>query len=86
MRTSCQEDRMIPEIKKVERILYATDLSENAGYAFAHAVLMANCYGARITILHVLEDLPPNALLIMDAYHGRDEWEELQRSSQDKIA
>lgn len=76
---------MISEFRKVGRILYATDLSENARYAFWHAVQMANCHGAKITILHVLEDLPPNALLIMQAYHGRDEWEALQRTGQDKI-
>ena len=42
----------IPEIKK---ILYATDLSENARYAFGYAVSLANRYGAGITILHVME-------------------------------
>ena len=43
----------IPPIKK---ILYATDLSENARYAFGYAVSLANQYDAKITILHVLED------------------------------
>jgi nucleotide-binding universal stress UspA family protein len=76
---------MLPEFKKVERILYPTDLSENANYAFGHAVRIANCYGAKITILYVLEDLPPNVLLIMHAFHGRDRWEEMQRSNRDEI-
>jgi len=76
---------MLSGFKKVERVLYPTDLSENANYAFGHAVRIANCYGAKITILYVLEDLPPNVLMIMHAFHGRDRWEELQRSNRDEI-
>lgn len=38
----------------LKRILYVTDLSENARYAFAYAVSQANHYGASITLLHVL--------------------------------
>jgi len=44
---------MLPEIRK---ILYATDLSENARHAFGYAVSLANRYGAGITIMHVLGD------------------------------
>jgi nucleotide-binding universal stress UspA family protein len=69
----------------VEKVLYPTDLSENAGYAFEHALRIANCYGAKITVLYVLEDLPPNVLLIMHAFHGRDRWEEMQQSNRDEI-
>jgi nucleotide-binding universal stress UspA family protein len=71
--------------KKAERILYPTDLSENANCALLHAVRIANCYGAKITILYVLEDLPPNVLMIMQAFHGRDRWEKLQPSNRDEI-
>ena len=49
---------MIPDIKK---ILYATDLSENARYAFGYAVSLANRYDAMITVLHVVEKLSPFA-------------------------
>jgi len=45
---------MIPDIK---RILYSTDLSENARYAFGYAVSIANRHDARITVLHVVEEL-----------------------------
>jgi nucleotide-binding universal stress UspA family protein len=45
---------MIPDIK---RILYATDLSENARYAFGYAVSLANRHEAKITVLHVVEEL-----------------------------
>ena len=46
---------MIPQIKK---ILYATDLSKNAAYAFFYAVDMAKKYNASIVILHVVEPIP----------------------------
>lgn len=45
----------LPNIR-IKKILYATDLSENAVYAFSYAVSLANTYGAGITILHVLAE------------------------------
>ena len=66
---------MIPEINK---ILYATDLSENARYAFGYAASIANRFGASITILHVLEELSHNATIRLAAMLGEDKWQELQ--------
>ena len=43
---------MIPEIRK---ILYTTDLSKNASYAFFYAVDMARRHNAKIVILHSVE-------------------------------
>ena len=43
---------------QIQKILYATDLSENAIHAFSYAVSLANMYGAGITILHVLAEFP----------------------------
>ena len=43
---------------QIKKILYATDLSETAVYAFSYAVSLANMYGASITILHVLAEFP----------------------------
>lgn len=42
----------MPEIRK---ILYATDLSENALYAFGCAVQIARKFAAKITVIHVSE-------------------------------
>lgn len=47
----------IPEVK-INKILYATDLSENARYAFAYAVSLANLYKAKLTLLHVVPEVP----------------------------
>jgi nucleotide-binding universal stress UspA family protein len=43
---------------QIRKILYATDLSENAVHAFSYAVSLANQCGAAITILHVLVEFP----------------------------
>ena len=62
----------------VKKILYATDLSENARYAFAYAVSLANLYGAKITLLHVL----PEVSELMDkhiiGYIDADRWEKIK--------
>jgi len=47
----------LPEID-IKKILYTTDLSENARVAFAYAVSLANLYGARLVMLHVLPEDP----------------------------
>lgn len=76
---------MISKIPEINRILYATDLSENARYAFGYAAGLANCYGARITILHVLEEPSPNTLLILHAWSGQQGWEEIKQRKQGRV-
>jgi len=66
---------MIPEIRK---ILFATDLSENARYAFKYAADIAARYNAEIVILHVMEDVPHNAELAIIDMLGDKEWKELR--------
>ncbi len=63
---------MIPQIKK---ILYATDLSKNSAYAFYYAIDLAQRRDARITILHVVEPLPP----VVRFYGSLDEEKEVYR-------
>jgi len=60
---------MIPEIK---RILYATDLSENAKHAFTYAATIANKFDAKITVLHVVETIPSNTEWQIVEYLGED--------------
>lgn len=43
---------------QIKKILYATDLSETAVYAFSYAVSLAHRYDASVTILHVLAEFP----------------------------
>jgi nucleotide-binding universal stress UspA family protein len=74
--------QLIPEIKK---ILYATDLSKNARYAFAYAARLANCCDGKITILHVLEELPEDATSRLIDMMGRERWEELQKDKRHEV-
>ncbi len=45
----------VPQVK-INKILYATDLSENARFAFSYAVSLVNLYEAHLVLLHVLID------------------------------
>jgi len=65
---------MIPEIRK---ILFATDLSENARYAFKYAADIAAHYSAGIVILHVRENVPHKSELAIRDMLGKKQWEEL---------
>jgi nucleotide-binding universal stress UspA family protein len=56
---------MMPDIQK---ILYATDLSKNAAYAFRYATYLAKNLDAEIVILHVIEKMSPDAQIALQAY------------------
>jgi nucleotide-binding universal stress UspA family protein len=73
---------MIPEIKK---ILYTTDLSENARYAFSYAASLANRYDAGITILHVLEEMSPTTDNLVVGILGREKWDELRGNNEKEV-
>ena len=49
---------MILPTVDVKKILYATDLSDNALRAFAYAISLANLYRAGLTIMHVIAEDP----------------------------
>jgi len=74
--------KMVPDIKN---ILYATDLSENARYAFTYASAIANRFGAKITILHVLEELSPSSLGIVSEIVGKERWADLKKRNEEKV-
>jgi nucleotide-binding universal stress UspA family protein len=66
----------LPDVR-IQKILYATDLSESAVHAFAYAVNLANTYGAGITILHVMAEFPGENF-ILNMIHT-DTWKEIKR-------
>lgn len=71
----------IPEIKK---ILYTTDLSEHARYAFSYAMSLANQYGAGITILHVLESSPSSESLVTNVI-GKEKWDKIRKENEEEV-
>lgn len=56
---------MLPEIKQ---ILYCTDLSKNASYAFKYAAYLAKQTGAKVHVLHVVEKLSNDARITLQTY------------------
>jgi len=73
---------MLPDIKK---ILYTTDMSDNARYAFGYATSLANRYGAGISVLHVVEDASSFRDSMVSSVLGEGKWKELLKSNEDKI-
>jgi nucleotide-binding universal stress UspA family protein len=66
---------MLPNIKM---ILYATDLSESARHAFGYAASLADRYGAKIVILHVIEDFSPSVTFQLATMFGEEKWREVR--------
>ena len=73
---------MIPEIKK---ILYPTDLSENARYAFGFAISLANSYDAKITVLHVVEEISSFARSMVEEIMGKKRWAETIKEKETEV-
>lgn len=76
---------MLPVVKT---ILYATDLSKAAENAFGFALGVAQKYGAELTVLHVIPDLPHEYGLAagFDFIPDFDKtaWDNLKKSSEEK--
>jgi len=68
---------------QIKKILYATDLTKNSAYAFRYATKMAEKYDAEMTILHVIEPIPPMAKHYMKIYVDEAKWEEKIKYEQD---
>ena len=73
---------MIPEIK---RILYTTDLSPNARFAFSYAASLANRYDAGVSIFHVLEDISPTADSLVINIIGKEKWTDLRKRNEQEV-
>jgi len=70
---------------RIQKILYATDLSTNAAYAFHYAVLLAEKLDAKIIILHVVEKMSPDAQITLMAYLDRNDREKLLKEGLDHV-
>lgn len=70
---------------KIEKILYATDLSENAIHAFSYAAAMANRFEAKISIVHVIEELSHSYNLQIAQMLGEEKWKAVQAQNVQKI-
>ena len=63
---------------EIRKILFASDLSEHAKYAFDHAALIAAYSKARIIVLHVMEELPPGSEQRVAEAFGKELYQDLK--------
>ena len=64
-------------IPKIQKILYATDLSPNAVYALRYAINSAIKHDADIIILHVFEKVDPASNAWLDPYLSEERHQEI---------
>jgi nucleotide-binding universal stress UspA family protein len=74
--------RPLPEIKK---ILFSTDLTPQTSHALNYAAGLAHQYGATLTIIYVMEDVPLSQSENLRAFIGSDRWKEMQKSQEQHI-
>jgi nucleotide-binding universal stress UspA family protein len=65
-------------LPKIQKILYATDLSDNSKRAFGYAASLAQSFGARMIVMHVVEPINPNTYMQISSMLGEAEWVNLQ--------
>ena len=64
-------------IPKIQKILYATDLSPNSVYALSYAINSAIKHDAAIIILHVFEKVDPASNAWLDPYLSEERHQEI---------
>lgn len=67
---------------KIRHILFATDLSPVANQAFGYAVSLAESCRADITVIHVFDQVSPNADLVVAAFLGYGDAAEMKKHSE----
>lgn len=70
---------------KINKILYATDLSENAKYAFGYAADLSQKYDAHITILYVMEYMAHTIEVQVSEMVGPEKWQKLKLEKQEYL-
>jgi len=64
---------------QIKNILYATDLSDNARYAFSYALSLADLYGANLILLHVLPETSALVDKNVVGHIGEEQWESIKQ-------
>ena len=67
----------LPQVD-IKKILYTTDLSTSARYAFAYALSLAKQYRAQLLFLHVLPEVPDMVDSHVVGYISAERWEAIK--------
>ncbi|MFH1091417.1 MAG: universal stress protein [Pseudomonadota bacterium] len=71
---------------EIKNLLFTSDLTEASRYVFNYAANLANHYGAKITILHVMEEMSDNIKGMLGGILNDERLEELRaRHSQEAM-
>ena len=70
---------------QIQKILFATDLSNQARHAFGYAASIADRYNASIAILHIMEELPESVTSRLRGLLGKEKYEELGKKAQSEV-
>ncbi len=70
---------MFPEINK---ILFASDITDTAKHAFDYAASLAYQYGASIVMLHVMEDFTPEMRDVVRGIIGEESYDEIKQDGE----
>lgn len=72
------------KLPQIQKILYATDLSESAKNALRYAIVLSQQFTAAIDILHVIpdvfEEMSVSVGVNLFDFFGEDKWKDLQES------
>jgi len=66
-------------IPKINKLLYATDLSPNSAYAFRYAINSIIKHDAKIVILHVFEQMTGTARALIDHYFDEEQQNKMHK-------
>lgn len=64
-------------LPRIQNILYATDLSDTARYAFGYAAALAQSLNADITVIYVIDELSGTGKSLLLDYLGEEKWKAL---------
>ena len=70
---------------RIDKILYATDLSKNSAYAFQYATDIADKNDALIFILNVVEELPETARITLENYLSDEQYQKFINRKLDSV-
>lgn len=72
-------------VPRYQHILFTTDLSQESRHAFAHALGLAVRYGAGLTILYVMEEVPQVKDQTFRDFLGPERWAEVRRDQEQEV-